>query len=753
MLFFTLVVLAQYHHKEYASFETDPSSSYAKAMKKVFQYIADGKNDKAYEKYRDIINDSNKLDNKHPEYNNTQLSALYPLTSIAEAIFFVSIFEKEPKPNYDIVLSYQKIKDVVNCSSGTYNCCKMFLEKSHLDLDEWYVRIEQMVVDSTLQSKSEQSYDNILTLLWEKSNLIPKLRKEQENYVFEETLRKRTFVACSHYLDKYLEINDREHIIAIVHVRDSIALYSYAQTSQAMNSFIQKYPESDFLDKAKEFLEDYSFNEITENINSCRQFLKNFPNSKYKEKVNNRIERIAFKQAVSHNELEEYINFCRNYPNSEWFSIAEDSLKQRAREYYINENLSIQHIREHIQEKTVLGYPIFIPEVEMFYNQIIYSDYSNKDKDILDMFGGKVTENTLLSNGQTYNATYEFNDLGLIVREEDTQKRIHKGYDYGLIPGQGIYLRYEIDDQKIIEYTPTFSETNQLLFLNGSDGSAIIYEYDTPEAFIPKSKKIKNNLGTVIETSYFNNEGRKSSVTYATGTSIKYSYNNQGFTSGYVKKNQSGATESGLFIYTLDPNGRWSVRDQKSNNTIVVQKKRIYYTEKGEYDVDGLDAQLSYFASNAIFKSDDNYPNSALCKLLYKTLASSYDALHYSSSYRKIRGQYDAIHGDEDYYPGVQNYFWLFGDEENDFKMIRAFRYLKETSNSVWVVASCGYGHWGLTEEADFEFRTIYVNFVLESSKWVIDNIIFADEDPITSIPTEQNTSQYGARKFYSSKE
>lgn len=105
-----------------------------------------------------------------------------------------------------------------------------------------------------------------------------------------------------------------------------------ANTIQTYEEFIQKHPDSKFVEDAKEKLDSLRYEMVTskDNADAYEDFIKKHPDSKYVSKANNILDSLRFSKVESIDSLEIYLSFLENYPHSAFTDKAKHRIEELA---------------------------------------------------------------------------------------------------------------------------------------------------------------------------------------------------------------------------------------------------------------------------------------------------------------------------------------------------------------------------------------------------------------------------------------
>jgi len=101
-------------------------------------------------------------------------------------------------------------------------------------------------------------------------------------------------------------------------------------TIEAYNGFLEKYPETEFSQAAKDSIIRIEFEKAikTHTIEIYNEFLEKYPQSSFNQAVKDSIIKIEFKKVVEANTISEYRSFLSNHPNSDYQKTIEDKLSK-----------------------------------------------------------------------------------------------------------------------------------------------------------------------------------------------------------------------------------------------------------------------------------------------------------------------------------------------------------------------------------------------------------------------------------------
>lgn len=111
-------------------------------------------------------------------------------------------------------------------------------------------------------------------------------------------------------------------------------------TVSAYEKFLKQYPESKYENKIRSLIDSTHFHQAKDKntIINYINFLKIYPESQYKDSVDFLIEKIYFTQAKDKNSINAYIDFLTRYPNSNFTSEVKKIFEKKGTIIELNKN-------------------------------------------------------------------------------------------------------------------------------------------------------------------------------------------------------------------------------------------------------------------------------------------------------------------------------------------------------------------------------------------------------------------------------
>jgi len=150
-------------------------------------------------------------------------------------------------------------------------------------------------------------------------------------------------------------------------------------TIEAYKKFIKKYPDCEFINKAKAELENLEYENAQKinTVNSFEIFLSKYPESKYKVEILNSIEKLEFAQTTAIDSIQTYETFLTKYPDSEFKNIIEEKIAYKKA---IAKNTLVS-FKEFIQKYPDGEFAVQVQKEidKRQYNVILTLNYSDKN--------------------------------------------------------------------------------------------------------------------------------------------------------------------------------------------------------------------------------------------------------------------------------------------------------------------------------------------------------------------------------------
>lgn len=328
MLMLLLYGNAAMAQNTYPPFYEAPKESYVKAMKQVFEDIRSRKWDKAFKDYTKVEDRSVAAQAKNPEYENTQMDALYPLPQVAMAVIFSTENTMIASMPMDYDKAYTMLKHALTFHEKDRLNSFLFDPDVNVNLDMLQDKIEKQICLKATAANTEEAYDAVIDTLLPRSLRFQEMKMMREDLVFGIINKKPTEAECVRFLEKYPDAM-AFHRTAISHSLDSLRYTSLDGSIASLEKYLKAYPSSSYALKAKDALETMEYQSVKNNVASCRNFLAKYPSSRYTSELNKRILEYAYKEAIMEGTAEAYQRYCKEFPYDLHYQEVFDSLLAR----------------------------------------------------------------------------------------------------------------------------------------------------------------------------------------------------------------------------------------------------------------------------------------------------------------------------------------------------------------------------------------------------------------------------------------
>lgn len=549
---------------------------YRKNMLKTFKAVKEHKLDKA-QKYRDDIL-KKALKDKDVSPNPPIEKQLNPVWDLSTAMI-MNTREGRGKstscPAYNPWTAYALLKEVSKHVITVQNA-NMFLGDKDIELsfDDIKHAIEVNLIDSVRKVKTENAYDMLINILFDYKNL-SMLQDEREQVAYGEVKNTHQLSECKRYLEKYKSMN-QTHRMAIEWRRDSLAFDELGYTAAACKQYLANYPSSRYRLKVEERLHKCAFDELEETVDACKEYLNLYPSSDYYSQVKVLQEKYAFRDAQKENSVGAYRDFIKQYPQSGHQDEARQLMQQALMGRYFNSNVTLNALYRVCGNFGSGANGVDGTRIKTLYNNLLMMPTSAVMMGC-DGLTGRVTISSDSEYANDGEETFDFNQQGLMTRHYNSRTGVNDDYSYGFDPQYGFKLVSKTDAQgKTVTYTTQWDYDGALKEIKGSDGSRYVYSYD---GYYPMVLYYKGS-SLVKKDSYDSNYCLVESVRSG-NIVLKYEHNNYGDVIKMTKTRGGVALEETTYdhYYTSGAGNshQWTGMSQYNNGSFVVSKSRSYY--------------------------------------------------------------------------------------------------------------------------------------------------------------------------------
>ncbi|MDY6300982.1 MAG: hypothetical protein SPL96_03705 [Bacteroidales bacterium] len=571
---------------------------YRKNMLKTFKSIKEHKLDKA-EKYReDILKKA--LKDKDISPNPPIEKQLYPVWDLSTAMIMNTRDGRGKStscPAYNPWTAYGLIKEVSRLAINVQNA-NLFLSDKDVGLTFADIKnaIEANLIDSVRKVKTESAYDKLISTLFDYKNL-SMLHGEREQVAYDEVKKTHQLSECKRYLEKYTGMN-QTHRAAIEWRRDSLAFDELSYTAAACKQYLADYPSSRYRMKVEERLHKCAFDELEQTVDACKQYLKQYPSSEYFSQVKALQEKYAYRDAQKQNSVGAYRDFIKEYPYSDHQDEARQLMQQALMGRYFNSNVTLNALYRVCGNLGSGASNIDGSCIKTLYNNLLLMPTSAVMMGC-DGLTGRVTITSDSEYANDGEETFEFNQQGLMTLHYNSLTGINDDYTYGFDPQYGFKLVSKTDAHgKTVTYTTQWDYDGALKEIKGSDGTRYVFSYDgyyTTVSYYKGSSLVKKDS---YDKDYCLVESARSG-----GIVLKYEHNSYGDVITMAKTRGGVSLEETTYdyYYTSATAGshQWTEVSQYNNGSFVVTRSRSYYntndrvqsTSRKSYSIDWHDVR------------------------------------------------------------------------------------------------------------------------------------------------------------------
>lgn len=545
---------------------------YHKNMVKTFKALKEHKLDKAARYKEDIEKKAVKDKDLNPYSPITD--QLYPVWQLSDAMM-MNIRDGRGKSTiclpYDPWNAYGIVKKV---SQRPYDVQNANLLLQHKDLG-FYVSdiksaIETNLIDSVRKVKTEAEYDKLIGALFDYPDMST-LMNERERVAYDVVKNTHALSECKRYLNKYGNLN-QTHFNAIQWRRDSIAYDELGYTAAACKQYLTDYPHSRYRLRVEERLHKCAFDELDQTVDACKEYLKLYPASDYYSEVKALQEKYAFRDAQKSNSVGAYGDFVKEYPYSEHVSEARQLMQDALLGKYFNSSVSLNELYrvcDNLPYDHLDG-----SHIKVLYANLLLMPTSAVVNNC-DGLVGRVEEN--IDSEYAYDGTeyFNFNKQGLLTNYYNSRTDVSEQYDYDFDPDHGFVLLSKTDASgKTITYTTQWDIGGSLREIRGSDGSRYVYSMD----YYNQISYYKGS--TFVKTDNYDSRYRLIESKRSGGIVIEYEYNQEGDVISMTKKRGNTALEETTYEYSYSSGAgasrQWTTMWQYNNGSLVVIKHRQF---------------------------------------------------------------------------------------------------------------------------------------------------------------------------------
>ena len=547
---------------------------YAKIIANVFSLIEEGKLVKAEKEWEEI----KKKFEKDKEidrgiYSSAQVY-LYPIWDISKCVLMNTKAgrenQKEPIGTaFDPWMAYKNFKSATSDFSTRKNIDIFFLErKLKYTTSSIKDNIESNLIEATAKIGTEQAYDKLISTLYDYKD-IGTLEKKREQIAYDVMMNTREIAKLQHYLDKYKLFNISHHD-KIEHRRDSIAFEELGKNATACKQYLNNYPRSKYNAQVTKLLHKYEFEELPHTVIACQNYLSSYPKSEYVDQVKKLMADYAYNDIKKEGTIDAYSDYLRSFGQSEKTELAKQELSRMICGKFFNANMKLNELKDFVNNRELSSWIDYKP-YDALYANLRHLPTSSAMLECKDLTGEVNTHVSV--GGNEYDETYFFDESGLLSQHRHSRNGQNETWDYYYGENGEVRTVSKTDNRgKETSYKTTFNEANLISEISGSDGSSIsyTYNYDNSLKTVSYSKGGKKYQIDTFENDRIVKSDRS-------GITLVYEYNSQGDVMSMTKKRGSIAMEQTTYDYEYDSTGNyWRSMDQYNNGSFFLVKKRSF---------------------------------------------------------------------------------------------------------------------------------------------------------------------------------
>lgn len=552
---------------------------YSKRMVKVFSAAKENKLEKAESYWQDIEEKATK-DKNIPQGEKIN-RLLHPIWQLSECII-MNTREGREKGKVNTAFDPWKAYDLLKTATKNHNDVRnadLFLLNKEIGMSVASIKmkIETNLIEATSTIGTETAYDKLINTLYEYSN-IGKIKQAREEIAYKEVIKAAQIKECERYLEKYKGINT-DHLSRMEARRDSLAFVQIGTTAKACKQYLSDYPKSRYKEEVTKLLHKYEFNEMAHTEEACEQYLWDYPSSEYVGKVKELRVKYAFEEAKRQNSQIAFRTFLNRYGDSayadEAIKLAEDALMKQ----YFNRNVALSDLEQYIHGNDRIR-RVDDSKIYALYTNLLIMSTSALMMDCRGLVG-TVTLTTIdsradslmvLDDGAENEEVLVFNPQGLLERHRHSRSGRKDEYLYDFDTRNGFLLVTKTDNKgNITRYTTKFDTNGLIAELSANNGTRLVYSYNDKQL----SKISYYNKSGVIKTDYYDNR-LKLEKSVRNGVTIVYKYNPEGDKVSMSKMKGSAVMESTTYEYEYNQEGLWNKMNQYNNGKYFTTKTRQF---------------------------------------------------------------------------------------------------------------------------------------------------------------------------------
>ena len=549
-------------------------NGYAKRMANVFEFLADGKLQKAIKEQEDVKEKFAKDKDIDKRVVTSVEYYLSPLWQVSNSVIMnMEEGRQNPKEpisvNYDPWKAYKALK-LATSAPLDKNAIDEFFRQRKLAFTVESIKssIEAHLVAETEKVRTEEAYDKLVDELYEYADWASVISR-REKVAFEESMQSTSVEKQKRYLGKYIGYSSIYHQQQITHRRDSLAFEQMDKNVSGFKEYLNNYPQSEYYDEVTKLLHKYEFDSLEKSVKGCKDYLAKYPDSEYAKQVNTMMVNYAYDDAIKKDSPEAIAIFLEEFGKSEKRNEAVKALNQMLRQKVFNYGVSLSEL-ENITKNRTYDLYIDLAPYKALYSNLIHLPTSAAMMDCRGLTGEVKT--TISASDNEYTETLRFNEQGLLVGLNNSRSGQSDSWEYESNDKGEIcsFIKTNGQGKKII-YKVAYNAEGMLTIISGSDGTKTSYSYNSDNSLktITYSKEDKNS-----RIDHFN--GNIVSQSNRVGVTIYFEYNGKGDVISMEKKRGSILMDQTSFEYEYDSGNHWTTMRQYNNGNYFLTKRRTF---------------------------------------------------------------------------------------------------------------------------------------------------------------------------------
>ena len=325
--------------------------------------------------------------------------------------------------------------------------------------------------------------------------------------------------------------------------------------------------------EAQNQLATLEFENTCSTVQGCRNFLKNYPESPLVNKAKDKLLKYDFENAQKVNDEKTWKKFINDYQYasnaSEYLAQAKAALKTEQTEQLSNKEMTLAELDEYAStHKRELDNPVFV----IYDNLINLPMQSYRFLSVKMGFNGycgAVEEVVKETTGNTFTNKFRFNQQGLLEEYYNGRTKTLTKYTYAFDKKKGYYPKSKIVDNKTYLYTVTYDNSGRLASLRCADGSNTTFKFDENGRITERTDK--SSAKTVVSTY---NKGKIR--TEKTGATTLTFLNYDGYRATEIDSDNGKEKHTWNYEFTNDSKNRWTNANAKLDGKLRITITRKY---------------------------------------------------------------------------------------------------------------------------------------------------------------------------------